>query len=411
MQTIQFPLPKYGIDKLSDETSLQPGTWRSAVNVDISRAGQLGVREGFTRIATGEYHSAWYALQNRLLLASKGGAIYSINTASGAATQLIATGSNAPVGYCEYNGNLYIVNQAGLFIRPKGSTTTRPCGIPTPSLPTIAASANGGLVAGKYAVAISVIDANGEESGTCAPQRIELTANGGIQLTNLPIVSGARIAVFVTTTNGDQLYEYTQAPATLSSHLISAIPTGALARTEYLTPFAGGYSVRWHTGRLYVASGDTLWYSDPFTPHLTLTSTNFVQFTGTISFVEAVQSGIYVGDERGVWFLDGGDPTKFVLKHMSGCRAIPGTSVIVPNEHFNPKVVNTQLPVALWLSTSGYAVGTAEGNVVELNADVVRVPLSAKGHTAFAIRRGHKQTITLVNQSAEASGQAVDTTP
>ena len=105
----------------------------------------------------------------------------------------------------------------------------------------------------------------------------------------------------------------------------------------------------------------------------------------------------------------GGDPAKFILKRVSGCRAVPGTSLIVPNEHFNPKVVNTQLPVAVWLCTSGYAVGTSEGSVIELNADKVRVPISETGATTFAIRKGRKQLVTLVNTPSDASGQAEDT--
>lgn len=408
MQTVQFKLPKLGMDKLSDETSIPQGAWRTITNIDVSRAGQMSVREGFARIATGEYYSLWYALQRGVMLAAKNGTLYSINTTTGAATALINTGSQTIINYCEYNGNIYAVNAGGVFTIPSGSSTASRCGTAAPQPPTVSASPNGGLVAGKYAVAISTINAAGEESGSTAPQVVTLTADGGIQLSGLPIVTGGKVAIFATTTNGDILYEYTQAPATFTTHLISATPQGSPIRTAYMSTLPGGHIIRWHNGRLYVASDDTLWYSDPFTPHLTQTSTNFVQFSGTISFVEAVQGGIYVGDTRGVWFLDGGDPTKFVLKRVSGCRAIPGTSLIVPNEHFNPKVVNTQLPVAVWLCTSGYAVGTSEGTVIELNADFVRVPISQTGATTFAIRKGRKQVLTLVSTQRDSSGQSID---
>lgn len=409
MKTIQFPLPKFGIDKLSDETSLQPGTWRTATNVDISRAGQIAVRNGFAPLVSGEYYSLWFAFQRSLMLAAKNGILYSVDLASGTTTTLIDTGSQTLLSYCEYNGNIYATNAGGVFVIPSNSTTMSRCGTAPPQLPIVAASPNGGLVAGKYAVSISTVNAAGEESGSTAPQLVTLTSDGGIQLSGLPLVSGGKVAIFVTTTNGDVLYEYTQAPATFTTHLISATPAGPPIRTEYMTPFPGGHVVRWHNGRLYVANGDTLWYSDAFRPHLTRLDTNFVQFSGTISFVEAVQGGIYVGDERGAWFLAGGDPTKFELKRVSVCRAVPGTSLIVPNEHFNPKVVTTQLPVAAWLCTSGYAVGTAEGNVIELNADKVRVPISAHGASTFSIRKGHKQILTLTSTPTDAAGLAVDT--
>lgn len=409
MKTVQFPLPKFGIDKLSDETSLLPGTWRSVTNIDISRAGQMATRNGFTQLASGEYHSIWFAPQRSLMLAAKNGTLYSVNTTSGATTALVNTGSQTILSYCEYNGNVYATNAGGVFVMPNNSTTMSRCGTAAPQPPVVTASPNGGLVAGKYAVAISTVNAAGEESGSTEPQLVTLSTDGGIQLSGLPIVSGGAVAIYVTTTNGDVLYEYARPPATFTTHLISATPTGGTIATQYLTPFQGGHSVRWHNGRLYVANGDTLWYSDAFRPHLTRLDTNFVQFSGTISFVEAVQGGIYVGDDRGVWFLDGGDPTKFELKRVSGCRAIPGTSLVVPNEHFDQKVVNTQLPVATWLCTSGYAVGTAEGSVIELNADKVRVPLSATGASTFSIRKGRKQVVTLVSTPTNATGLAVDT--
>lgn len=410
MQTTQFPLPKAGIDKLSDETSLKKGAWRTAVNVDISRNGQVGVREGFTRISTGEYHSIWYSTQLSKMFASCGGTIYTINTTTGVTTPVLTTPSNSPVSYCEYNGNVYAVNLSGTYIMPSGSTVMAACGYDAPAAPVAMPSATGGLAAGKYAVAISIIAANGEESATSEVQVVTLTSNGGIQLTSLPQVAGGKVVVYVTGTNGDVLYEYAQPPASLSSHLISAAPTGAEVRTQYMTRFPGGHIVRWQSGRLLVASGDTLWYSDPFRPHLIKPNANFVQFVGKISFVEALPGGVYVGDDRGVWFLDGTDPTKFAMHRVSSCRAIPGTSVVVPNEHFNDKQVPANTPVAVWLCTSGYAVGIDGGIVVEPNADIIRVPLSTKGRSSFAIRKGRKQILTLVSTPTDAAGLAQDST-
>ena len=410
MQTVKIPMPVAGIDKLSNETSLQKNTWRTAMNVDIDRSGQAAVRDGFTRILTGaDYHSTWYAVQRGWLLAGKGSTLVRVDPLTATETTLINVGNASPFSYTEYNGNLYVVCSTGLYYVPSSSSSVRRCGAPQPDAPSATPSANGGLAPGKYAVSISLTDDLWEESPTSSEVLVDLPTGGGIQLSSLPIVAGYRVNLYVTPANGDILYHYASPPASFATHLVSANPSGAQCTTQFLTPFQGGRFVRWHNGRLYVASGDTLFYSDAFRPHLTRTDTNFVQFSGNISFVEPVAGGIFVGDERGVWFLEGGDPTKFVLKRVSGCRAVPGTSLIVPNEHFNPKVVNTQLPVAVWLCTSGYAVGTSEGSVIELNADKVRVPISETGATTFAIRKGRKQLVTLVNTPSDASGQAEDT--
>ena len=409
MQTVQFPLPKAGIDQLSNETSLKKGAWRTAENVDIDRSGQVGVRQGYTKVVNNtDMHSVQFAYQRSWLLACIGPTLGRVSTTDNSVTSLIDTGSNSSVSITEYNGNLYAVNQGGLFWSPANETSMYRCGSLAPTPPTVEAVSTGGLVAGKYIVAISTVDARGEESPLTTYQYVELTTDGGIQLTGLPLVSGGHVYIYVTPTNGDVLYLYATPPATFSSHLISGTPNGTTASTEFLTPFAGGEFVRWHNGRLYVASGDTLYYSDAFRPHLTRLDHNFVQFSGTISFVEAVQGGIYVGDDRGVWFLDGGDPTKFVLKRTSGCLAVRGSSAIVPSEHFDPKVVQTNLPVAVWLSTSGYAVGTASGEVIELNYDTIRVSPGLVGSTAFSIRQGRKQLTTLTSARVNAVGLAED---
>lgn len=410
MQTTQFPLPKYGIDKLSNETSLKKGTWRSAVNVDIDRSGQIGVRQGYAPLIVGnDFHSVYNAIQRGWLLTGKGTGLHKVDVATATTTLLRNTNSATPLSYTEYNGNLYIVNAAGLLWSRAGDTTVVPCGTASPTPPIATASTNGGLAAGKYNLAISTIDANGEESAMTKVQLVEVPApGGGIQLTGLPQVAGGRVAIYVTTTNGDVLYLYASPPATFSSHLVSGVPSGFPTDNVLLQPFPGGRFVRWHNGRLYVASGDTLYYSEALHPHLTRLDTNFVRFSGNISFVEATLGGLFVGDSRGVWFLDGGDPTKFVQKRVSSCLPVVGSSVMMPSEHFDPKVVQTDLPVAVWLSTSGYAVGTASGEVIELNYDTIRVSPGLVGSTAFSIRQGRKQLTTLTSARINAVGLAED---
>lgn len=409
MQTVKIPMPVAGIDKLSNETSLQKNTWRTAMNVDIDRSGQAAVRDGFTRILTGaDYHSTWYAVQRGWLLAGKGSTLVRVDPLTATETTLINVGNASPFSYTEYNGNLYVVCSTGLYYVPSSSSSVRRCGAPQPDAPSATPSANGGLAPGKYAVSISLTDDLWEESPTSSEVLVDLPTGGGIQLSSLPIAAGYRVNIYVTPANGDILYHYASPPASFATHLVSANPSGAQCTTQFLAPFQGGRFVRWHNGRLYVVNGDTLYYSDAFRPHLTRLDHNFVQFSGAISFVEAVQGGIYVGDDRGVWFLDGGDPTKFVLKRTSGCLAVRGSSAIVPSEHFDPKVVQTNLPVAVWLSTSGYAVGTASGEVIELNYDTIRVSPGLVGSTAFSIRQGRKQLITLTSARTNAAGLAED---
>jgi len=410
MQTYKIPMPLKGVDKLSNETTLKKNTWRTAENVDIDRGGQVNTREGYAKLLVGsDYHSAYYAPQRSWLLTGKGSKLMLVNRSAGTETQLFDSGAMTLFSYTEYNGNLYVLSGNGLRWFPQGQSTPLACGTAAPTPPVVSASSAGGLHPGTYGVLISVIDERGGESAACTLQTISLPNGGGIQLSGLPYAPGSRVAIYTTSANDDVLHLYATPPATLTTHLVSALPQGAQCSTQFLSPFTGGQFVRWHNARLYVASGDTLYYSDAFRPHLTNLATNFIQFSEEISFIEPTMGGIYVGDARGVWFLDGGDPVKFVAKRVSACRAIPGSSLVIPNEHFDQKVINTTVPVAMWLSTSGYAVGTAEGAIFEVNADIIRVPLATRGSSAFAIRNGRKQVLTVTNSAEDAYGMAIDT--
>ena len=112
-------------------------------------------------------------------------------------------------------------------------------------------------------------------------------------------------------------------------YAVTVYPGGAPCETLHRAPMPGGQCVRGWAGRLYVAAGDTLWYSDALRPHITAPHHNFVRFVGAIRFVEFVQGGAYVGDERGVWWLAGNDPTAWSAAPASSAPALVRSSTLL----------------------------------------------------------------------------------
>jgi hypothetical protein len=78
-----------------------------------------------------------------------------------------------------------------------------------------------------------------------------------------------------------------------------------------------GTIVRAFNGRMYVAMGSWLFYSDPFSLNAFDLARGFLMFEGQIQMVAPVAGGIFVGTDIGVWFLDGTGPQKFELKKVS----------------------------------------------------------------------------------------------
>ena len=408
-QTKPYPLPIAGVDTLSSETALVKGAVRSAVNVDIGRAGRFKRRAGYTRrVAHPGMHSLFYAAQKGWTLVAQDSALYQLDINTYSLTPLATLSSPDKLEYTEYNGNLYFANKTTIGWVPNDSATARPVGVPVPTTPALSA-AGGDLTPGKYGVAITLVDDRGEEGGATKLQVIDLPDGGGIRLANLPQRMGWTISVYVTSADGDVLRWAAEFPAVFPTYVVAGIAQGGELDTQFLIPLPPGDIVRWHNGRLFTAKNGALRFSGALRPHLHNPAHDVIPFSGHIAFVESVSDGLYVGDSRGVWFLSGTDPTKFEQRRVSTCRAVARSSIMIPPEHFPPKQVPAEAPVAVWLSTSGYVVGMPGGTTVELQPDRLKVPSGLTGRSAFLLREGRKQVVTPVNSTSTATfGTAVD---
>lgn len=62
-----IPLPRLGIDLLSDETQMPAGTVRAAVNVDIDKRGQFARRRGSALTTPGHGYDNLFPWGRRML--------------------------------------------------------------------------------------------------------------------------------------------------------------------------------------------------------------------------------------------------------------------------------------------------------------------------------------------------------
>lgn len=409
MKTERLTLPAAGVDVLSAETKLPPKAVRVATNVDLDRDGSFSRRSGRTlRVAGAGYHSVHYAAQKGWLLVARDQTLYRMDTVTYALTALYTLSSNDPLSFCEHNGNVYFSSVSSFGWIPSDSVLARPVGIPAPSIQPALSVANGTLLPGVYGVVVTQVDERGEEGPASGFATIDLPSGGGIRLTGLPERFGWSIYVYITAPDGDVLRFAAELPAIFPSYVVTAPANGGECDTQFLRPLEPGEFVRGFNGRLYTAKNGVLYFSEAMRPHHYNPARGYIPFSGHIAFVEAVFDGLYVGDSRGVWFLDGGDPTLFKPRQVSTCRAVRRSSLMAPPEHF-PKEVSSTTPVAVWLSTSGYVVGGPSGNVTELQANRIKLPPGLTGRTVFLLRGGRKQVITPVNStSAQAAGIAVD---
>lgn len=404
----KIPLPVLGIDNLADETAMPAGTVRTATNVDIYKSGKFARRAGYTqRLATGGLHSLYTAAQKGWMLCMQGPVLNRVDPSTFALTPLLTLPSDAAVDYCEFNGNVYFSNRNAAGWIPSDSSAARFLGVPTPGKPTLTAG-SGALSPGKYTLVLTVRDDRGEESAASEVAQIDLSSGGGIVMSNLP--ADGEVQVYITEPDGDLLRRTAVFPAVFPQYTVTDPPTGATCKTQFMAPMIPGDFVRWHNGRLYTGRNGEVNVSEPFYPGLYSPSYGRIPFSGFLAFVEPVKGGVYVGDSRGVWFLAGGDPTQFEPKRVTPIRAIRGSSVQVPASFFEG-LLDINEPAALWLSSAGYMVGTANGDLIALQAGRVQVPMSAQGRSTAILRDGRKQVLTPVNSTTATAFGAADDSP
>ena len=167
-----------------------------------------------------------------------------------------------------------------------------------------------------------------------------------------------------------------------------------------------GQLIEWFNGRLYVARGGVLWYSDPMYPGVTDERRNFKNLGGYITMLRAVQDGLYVSNGKKTVFLAGLDPGDMALREVSDEPAILGTDIKVDGSAVGRNVLPG--PVIMWLSESGVSVGLPEGKVFSPNGHYAP-PVPYPGAATTALNRfGFYQYIVSQKSFPDVLVDAVD---
>jgi len=162
------------------------------------------------------------------------------------------------------------------------------------------------------------------------------------------------------------------------------------ATREYSDPPIGSI-IRLFSGRVYIADGSTLWYSEPFGPSLFRLAANYIPFPARIVMVAPVLGGIFVSTTRKIYFLAGKDAKQFIQTVVAHYPAIEGTDVEVDGIALNAGKISP-LPVQMFTTTSGICVGTSDGQMVNLTFDTLDYPKALRG---CAVYTGKKYIVSL----------------
>lgn len=340
-----------------------------ADNVDINKRGNLKRRRGYTQTLSGSAHSVW----------SDGSEAYVViddvltglfDTQTGFARTSVRTGmARQPVSYARgADGDVYWSNT--FDIRRISAGVDRPIATPVLANAPQATIVAGALRAGHYILAMAPFTVDGEGPAT-DPQHFQLADNQGLAFT-----SPVPVNVYLTAPNGSFLHF--QGSGT-SFQLLTQSDSGHVCQTLNRDVMPAGQIVRFYNGRMLVASGNSLYVSDPYNYGLYDPFGSFFPFAANIDVVEPTTNGVYICADQTYWI---GDLFAGDLIEVLNYGGVPGSSGR-----------NQDTDEVYWNSSRGLIIADKNMSVKAVQNDVIQFGDAASGATYFREQDGMRQLV------------------
>lgn len=384
---------------------------RDLLDVDLDAAGKVRRRRGQTLRIAGASHSL-FATDHYLFAVTEGDFVAYSDDGSGltlAATLVAGLGSAFVTATSDDNDTYWsnpVVNG-----RIAADLSTHPIWVDTPAPVSLSATSNGGLAAGAHEVCVTVLDADGRESGASNPVLINLTLGQGIAGT-LPVapVDGVTWRVYRSSNDGEGLYLAGELPITATTFTLAHGPLGKALETAWLFPLLPCSVLRYGHGRLAGISGNSFIWSEAYRLGLMGDTNSLGLSQGTL--LEPVGeggdgAGWYLADAKRTYFFEGADPKAARQRIVYPHAAVPGTSLVIPGNVIGQQ---TAEPVAVWLAANGvWCVGLPGGIVQPIREGELALPIDAeRGASGYFEFGGLRQLRTsLMGASTNPSDASV----
>ena len=349
---------------------------RDAVNVDLSAAGTLQTRQGFTEaIATTDARSAFTVDDTGALLAI-GSELHRFNGSE--LTKLDDLGSafarvayvKTPVGVVWSDG--YVTK----VVKGWASGHLLP-DFPNP-MPIVSVAAGGSLPAGTYGVSFSASLADGRRSPMSYPLSVEVPENGRIAVDVGTQINP--VQVFVTAQNGSILYRQGQVSngaLTVALHHAGGEPV----RYEVEAEIPPARILAYRNGRIFAAIGSMVYYTQPWS-FLFRPMSDYIPLPDDVRLLAAVDAGVFICTASKTWFI-AGEPQEATMTEVAPYGAVEGTLTEVPN--------STDL---MWFTPRGQLRATQGGEFSLLQDKDIQFPTAPLGASVYRETNGMRQHIT-----------------
>lgn len=350
---------------------------RELRNLLVTDEGTLQTRPGFSRVITGtDVHSLWSDGKGRALFVD--GTVLKDFTGA-----TLHTGIQGPVSADVYGEDIYWSDGAYLGCIHNGANHLAALAPPNPA-PMVSAT-TGALPPGLYQVAFTLSDDRGESPSTW-PTGVDLPNGGGLSITGLPAVA---INVYLALAGSTTLQFYARISGPIA---ITAPPQlGHTLQTEGLMPMPPGKIVRAHNGRLLVARGKLIYFSEPFAPALHRPVEGFIPFPDRVTMVRPNDEGVYVGTTKATYWLAGADIAKAELVKVHDDGVAEASDSVV------------EAGTVQWFSHEGLVRGDRSGQITEMQADTAPAQTASSAATHHIDQGGTQYSVATSTRPSSAA--------
>ena len=387
-------LPCGGMDNASDVTMLDKNSSgmvyvRDAVNVDISKEGKMKLRQSGVKVSDVNYQSLWQSSLHGDVFGLLENQWVKVNPDTWTYEVLMPNVGESLLYHAVLNNKVIVSAKNGIF--SYDGSRAKKLGIDTPPAASVSLI-SGSLPAGEYKAAIAWLR-DDVESALSELSFTTLDKTGGLLVTlPLPLdntITAARL--YLSHGEGMDLQLVETLPIDTHAYEITVLPKlGRVSPFKHLSIMPSGKYLSVWQGRLWQASANVIRFSQAMAYHLHDERHDFIQMPQAITFLEPVDGGIWVGQRDHVAFLQGTNPSDFVLIRKTQQAPIEGSSVRMAIETSEQ---STGAQVVVWLSNLGYMAGMPDGSVIPYQSSRLKDIAAKQGNSV----RFNKRVITTVS--------------
>lgn len=395
-----------GVNNRAPDHGVPDDTLRDAVNVEVLSDGKIRTREGITaRISSLNAHSVF--ANSEYMVWGTDDAVW-VSTDGIVATRVFTdVRLNTPLSMVDVNGTIYWSNEyLNGKINSLGSYEPWGIAVPSGNLTLLGSNVDAGALPRQYQVVCTFVTASGEESGAGLASTVLCGDVPLISVYNIPQSPDSRVVatrIYVTNIDGSIFYRNQDVPAgTTSTTLSGFFANGTALKTQFNGPPPPGQLLEYHKGKIYIASGNVLWHTEPLTYNMIDNVSGFYMYPERITLAKAVTDGIYVSSER-TWFIGEtqqtrndqaqAETTKVQQQIVFNHRAVEGAACNLPNTKD-----------VMWVSERGFVRGSDSGKADLLTESQLAMNKYARGSLAYTNMKGH-QAVTAMLSGGVLSGE------